>query len=408
MDIKNIIKIFFLIIILGLLCYLYTVKIPILCLACEDPGFFTRCIEGTGNNTQTCTAYKLEQKIVNDVENAYIDVSNQFGKVTGVFDDVSVKIKEAKIKLIDAFTKIGSLKIENISPISIPTINNIVCPINFDGIPDVDICKSGLTPSLNQGAITPINTTLSGLQTQINTVVGQLNNSIIPINSSITNLNNNVGGLVNDINTTITNINSTTKSNIPSLKQVKIDNLFPNFGNTNATIPQINTVNLSCDINLPSLIKEKLGVNTLDTCSLLVTQINNTLIPQLNTSFKIVEESINTTIHNINSNIQQSVVNIQNGITTALVMLETQLDALNALGQLSQKIVGLVYKMEQLNPMGLIKTYILPYIQAYFPFATLSDTITFLIFMLLIPFLVPLFLIINYLINLIPDTNGGE
>ena len=57
--------------------------------------------------------------------------------------------------------------------------------------------------------------------------------------------------------------------------------------------------------------------------------------------------------------------------------------------------------------MGIIKTYILPNIKKYFPFTNFSNTLTFLFFLFLIPFIIPLFLIINSLINLIPDINIG-
>lgn len=150
-----------------------------------------------------------------------------------------------------------------------------------------------------------------------------------------------------------------------------------------------------------------MGSSTLDVCGLLIAQINNTLIPQLNNSFKIIGDSINIAIVNINTGIQQAITTIQNGISTAIVMLQNQLDALNIFGKLSEKVVDLLNKMGQLNPMGLIKTYIMPYIQAYFPFATLSDSLTFLFVLVMIPFIIPLFLILNVLIDLIPDIDIG-
>jgi hypothetical protein len=405
MDIKSIIKIFFFILIIGSLYYIYTVKIPILCLTCEESGTFTRCISGTGNGTPTCEAYKLQKKILSEVEGAYNTVTNQFGTVTGAFDEAYQKIIQAKKTLTDSFAKIASLDIPNIPSINIPNINNLSCSINFDGIPAVDVCKTGVAPSVNQGAIMPINKSLDGLQTQINTVVGQLNNTITPINTSINGLTSTVNGIVDDINSAIRGINDITMGNIPTVKKVNIPNINSNIGNT--SLPQLKEVNLSCDINIPELIKEKIGSTTLDVCGLLIDQINKNLIPQLNNSFKIIGESINIAIVNINNGIRLAIETIQNGISTAITMLQNQLDALNIFGKLSEKVVELVSKIEKLNPMGLIKTYILPYIQAYFPFATLSDTVTFLMFMLLVPFIIPLFLIINSLIDLIPDFDIG-
>lgn len=87
--------------------YISIVKIPVLCLTCEEPGTFTRCITGTGKDTPTCDAYKIEQKIVGEVEHAYEVVSDEFGKVTGVFDDAYTKIINAKATLVDAFQKLA-------------------------------------------------------------------------------------------------------------------------------------------------------------------------------------------------------------------------------------------------------------------------------------------------------------
>ncbi len=405
MDIKSIIKIFFFILIAGLIYYLYVVKIPVLCLTCEEPGTLTRCIAGTGKDTPTCDAFKLQQQIVSEVGYAYGVVSDEFGKVTGVFDDAYTKIVNAKATLVEAFSRIGSLNIPNIPPINIPKIDNLSCPINFDGIPAVDVCKSGITPSVNQGAINPINTSITGLQTSINTVVGQLNNAISPINTSINTLTSSVNTIVDDVNNVVNQINNAIRTNIPNVRRVNIGNISTSIGNV--SIPTITPVNLSCDINLPALIKEKMGSNTLDVCGLLIAQINNTLVPQLNNSFKVIGDSINIAIVNINTGIQQAITTIQNGISTAIIMLQNQLDALNIFGQLSEKVVDLLNKMGRLNPMGLIQTYILPYIKSWFPFATLSDTITFLFVMLMVPFIIPLFLILNTLIDLIPDINIG-
>lgn len=405
MDIKSIIKIFFFILIIGLLYYLYTVKIPVLCLTCEESTMFTRCITGTGDGTATCEAYKIQKRILSEVEGAYNTVANQFGTVTGAFDEAYQKIMLAKQTLTNAFDKITSLNLPPIPKIEIPNINNLSCPINFDAIPAVDICKTGISPAITQGAINPINTSMSGLQTSINGVVGQLNNTIAPINTTITGLTSAVNTIVDDINKAIDDVNKIAMGSIPKVKKISIPTI--NSSITGPTLPQLNPIDLTCDINIPNLIKEKLGSSSIDVCALLIDQINKNLIPQLNNSFRIVGESIDIAITNINAGVKLAIDTIVNGIATAITMLQNQLDAINIFGKLTEKVVFLVSKIEQLNIMGLINLYILPYIQAYFPFATVSDTLTFLMFLISVPFIIPLLLIINSLIDLIPDINIG-
>jgi hypothetical protein len=405
MDIKSIIKIFFFILIIGLLFYSFIVKIPILCLTCEEPGIFTRCISGTGIGTNTCDAYNLQKEILYDVNASYIKVNDQFGKLNGTFDEAYETIIKAKKTLTDALEKISSLEIPNISSINIPIITDISCSINFDQIPSVDICKTGVTPTVNEGGIAPLNKSLYDLQTQINTFVGQLNNTVVPMNTSINDVNSLVNGIVEDINKAITSVNDITKSNIPSVNKLIIPTLNSNINN--ATLPQLYPINISCNINIPNLIKEKIGSSTIDICSLLINQINKNLIPQLNDSFKIIGDSINTAIVNINNGIKLAIETIQNSISSAIIMLQNQLDALNIFAKLSEKVVELFSKIENLSAMGIIKTYILPNIKKYFPFTNFSNTLTFLFFLFLIPFIIPLFLIINSSINLIPDINIG-
>ena len=67
MDIKTLIKLIFFVITICIIIYVRMTKIPVLCLACEETGTFTRCITGTGNGTQTCAAYKLQRKIIDDI-----------------------------------------------------------------------------------------------------------------------------------------------------------------------------------------------------------------------------------------------------------------------------------------------------------------------------------------------------
>ena len=401
MNIKTLIKLTFFLLTIILTVYIRGTKIPLLCLACEESGTFTRCITGTGNGTPTCDAYNLERKIVNDINTVYTDVENSFGKVIDPLKDAYSKIQLAKKTLTDAFAKISSINIPSIPSIIIPKIRNISCSIDFGAIPNVDICNSGLTPAINQGTVNPMNNVFDGLQSQINNVVGQLNSTIAPINNSLNTVTQNLNNVVGSVNRSINKINDAIHTGIPTLNTVSIPNINSSIGNV--SIPHLDQVNFSCDLNIPKLIKDKLGSTSLDVCSLLINQINNGLIPQLNISFKTVEDGINIAITNINRGIITAITAIQNGISTAILMLEQQLNSLNIFGQLTTKIVDLITKIKSLNPIGLLKLYVVPYITAIFPFATLADILTFLLFLVLVPFIIPLFLIINSLIDLIPD-----
>jgi hypothetical protein len=401
MNIKTLIKLIFFVIIIGIIIYVRTTKIPVLCLACEETGTFTRCITGTGNGTQTCDGYKLQKTVIDNINRVYTDIENTVSNAMDPLNDAYAAIQSAKKNLTDAFANIDSINIPSIPSFTIPKIGNISCAIDFGGIPNIDICKSGLTPAINQGTINPINTALDGLESQINSVVGQLNSTITPINSSLKTVTNSLNDVVGGVNNSINKINDALNIDIPTIKQVNIPTINSNI--ENLSIPNLDPVNFSCNLDIAKLIKDKLGSTTLDVCSLLIDQINNGLIPQLNIAFEVVEKGINIAIQNINSGIIIAINSIKSGITTAILMLEQQLNSLNIFGKLTNKISDLVSKIESLNPIGLIKLYVIPYISAIFPFATLADILTFLIFLVLIPFIIPVFLIINSIINLIPD-----
>jgi hypothetical protein len=404
---KTIVKFFFYLAIFSLIIYIYIVKIPILCFACEEDGTFTRCISGTGKDTTTCEAYKIQQQIYDNVGNAYVKVTNEFGVVTGAFTTAYQEIVKAQQVITDAFAQLDSINIPDIPSINLPNIPNISCSIKLDNLPKMDICKNQLSPSINNAAINPINTTITTLQSKINSVVNTFNDTITPINTSITNLNSSVNDIIKKINDKIGDINGAISTNIPTIKEIDITTINNNAIST-VTIPTISTVDLTCNIDLPALIKEKLGSTTLDVCNLLTSQINNNLIPPLNASFKIISDAINIAITNINKNIKDSINIIKNGITTVINMLQAQLDSLNLFGQLTNTVVELLSNIKELNPFAIINTYILPYIQKFFPFATFADTITFLFTMFFIPFVIPLFLIGSSLIDLIPDYNSEE
>jgi hypothetical protein len=336
------------------------------------------------------------------IDRAYGEVENAFGKVVGPLEVAFNKIQLAKQTLTEAFDRIGSLNIPAIPDIRLPNISNISCAIDFGAIPAVDICNSGITPAINTGTVTPINTALGGLQTQINNVVGTLNNTITPINSSLNRVSSSLNEVVGGLNSSINGINGALHLGIPTIPQVSIPNITSSVGNV--TIPTLTPVNLSCNLNIPELIRSKLGSTSLDVCSLLINQINNGLIPQLNNGFIAIEAGINIAISSINAGIITAITAIQNGITTAILMLEQQLESLNIFGGLTNKMVDLISKIESLDPIGLLKIYVIPYIQAIFPFATIADIFTFLLFLVSIPFIIPFLLITNTLIDLVvPD-----
>ena len=403
MDVKILVKLVFLVLIIMLLIYIRTTKIPVLCIACEEPGTFTRCITGTGEGTPTCAAYKLQVKVMDGIETAYDEVETAFGRVTGPLQLAMSRIQTAKLTLETAFASIGSLNVPSIPSITLPNIGNISCSIDFGAIPAVDICKSGITPGINGGTVNPMNTALGGLQTQINNVVGTLNNTVAPINTSLNRIQNDLNNVVGGLNSSINSINHTLKTTIPTIPTVDIPSINSSVGNV--SLPQLQPVNLSCNLDIAAQIRDSLGTTSLDVCGLLITQINTKLIPQLNAGFLAVEAGINIAITAINTGITNAINAIKNGITTAILMLEQQLDSLNIFGGLTTKMVDLISKIESLDPIGLIKIYVVPYISAIFPFATLADILIFLLFLASIPFIIPFFLIVNSLINLIPDIN---
>jgi hypothetical protein len=375
---------FFLLIII-IIIYIRVTKIPILCLACEKDGTFTRCITGTGDGTPTCDAYNLEHQVLDNINMIYNDVENSFGQVTGAFDDAFTKINIAKQTLTDAFNSIGSLDIPTISSINIPSITNISCNIDFGAVPNIDLCKD-------------INSGIDNLQNGINNTLHALNTAIDPINISLTNTQTKINNIVGNVNSVVDKVNNKINLGIPKIGNV-------NFGTINTTINDININknNISCGVNIPELIRNNMDSTSINVCALLVDQINKSLVPQLNTAFKAVKDGINTAITSINDGIKQSIKTIQDGISTAILMLEQQLNSIKIFAQLTSRIVDLISKIQKLDPIGLIKIYVVPYISAIFPFATLADILTFLLFLVIIPFIIPIFLIINSLINLIPD-----
>jgi hypothetical protein len=56
--IKSIIEMCIIFVIVGLIIWIRYTKIPILCMACEDEGVFTKCKPNTGKGTLTCDIYK--------------------------------------------------------------------------------------------------------------------------------------------------------------------------------------------------------------------------------------------------------------------------------------------------------------------------------------------------------------
>lgn len=410
MNIKTLIKLTFFVIIIIIIIYIRVTKIPVLCLACEEPGTFTRCITGTGDGTVTCDAYRLQRTVVDGINTAFTEVENTFGKVIGPLEDAYTKIQLAKQTLTEAFEQIGSINIPEIPRIKIPDISNISCSIDFGAIPAIDICKTGISTGITKGAIDPMNTVLKNLDEQINNVVNTLNNTIGPINTSIDKVTGGLKDIVGGVNYTIDQIKTNLKKigmniDIPTINTNALNGLrIPDSGIGGVALPKLDNVDLSCDLNIPKLIKDKLGTASLDVCSLLMNEINNKLVPQLNIAFTTVENGINIAVTNINLGIMTAINAIKNGISTAILMLEQQLESLNIFGTLTTKMVELITKIETLNPIGLIKVYVLPYISAIIPFATLADTLAFLLFLVFVPFSIPFLLIINSLIDLIvPD-----
>ena len=410
MDIKTIIKIFLFILVISLIIYIRIYKIPILCLTCETEGTFTRCINGTGDKTTTCTVYKAQQKALAGITTAYSQLENTFEttieRTENIFEEAYEKIKTAKEELATILETILSLKIPKIPSINIPTIDNISCAIDLSNLPNFDICTTDITPSMNNNIITPINTAINKIETQINGLINDLKNAIMPINTTANTVKTNLNSVIFSINSTITTINNTLKLNIskiPNVNVAEIDTTL--FDNNIIDIKNIQDLVLSCNLDISKLINDKIGITSLDVCSLLIKQINNTIVPKLNTAFGKIENSINTAIDAINNGIINSITIIQNNISNVILILENQLNSLNIFGGLITKIVNLITKIESLNIIGLIKIYVVPYISAIFPYATLADILTFLLLCLLIPFIIPLLLIINSIVNLIPDLN---
>ena len=402
MNIKTITKIFFYLLIATIIIYIRITKIPILCLACEENGIFTRCISGTGNGTPTCDAYHLHQEMVGGINRVYNDIENTFGQIVGPLNVAYDKIQEAKRTLVDAFSRISSLNIPPIPDINIPPIPSISCAIDFGAIPAFDVC-SPLTVAINDGAIGPMRITIDTLNRSVNTVIEGLNQTIAPINTGLKESKDSLNKIVGGINTAIRAINKPLGLSIDEIDEVDIKGI-PTI-NDRIGIPLIDPVNLNCNFDIAQLIRNSFnGQASINLCTLLATAME-TVVNKLNEAFKKVGDGISIAIENINNGVTNAINTIKTGISNAISMLEQQLEALQIFEQITNKIVDLITKIQSLNPIGLLKIYVIPYIQAYFPFATVTDTLTFLLFLVSIPFIVPLLFIINSLIDLIPDVD---
>jgi hypothetical protein len=342
------------IIIVSLIIYLKFYKIPVWCVACENEGYFTKCVDGTGKGTLTCELcnklYDEEQQIIQKLN---IIKSDIFNLVT-LIDAPIETIKKSISNLEDLFTKI-SINIPSIDKIEIPHIPAFSCNIDFTKIPSFDPCK------LAGEAITKI---------------------INPINDDIKKIENQLNSFSNEVNKALKSI----PGNL-SVPQIKLKSL----------TDDLNT--WSCSINIGTMISNVIG-NTFDICKLTTEGINS-IINLLNATLKIVKEGINIAITGINAALLLIIQSIQTSIMKAISILTDQLQVFTVFGKIIEKINSIISVLKSIDIISIIKCYILPFINTIFPSLSIMDLLLIIIILFTMPFILNIVMILANIINII-------
>jgi len=401
MDIKILIRILFLCLFIAFFYWLRVSKIPVLCLACEQPGTMTRCIAGTGYGTPTCTAFELQQQAVNGIGSAFNSVKNEISGITATYDSAVNKINNAKKTLIEALATITSLKIQPIPEFTIGIIQPINLNINFGAIPTIDICKNGIQPAI-KGAAAPINTIIEKLQSSINGVIDNITGQTGNIQTAVDGLQSSINKITDDVNTAINGLNKL-QLGIPQVNKPTLGRVNFTINRANLNQIDIDKLNLTCNLDIAKAIRDGIGSANIDIGKLLIDNINTYIIPTLNSSFATIGKGMSMAIGAINDGVAAAINGIITGINAAISVLQNQLESLNIFSGLTSKILELFSKVQGLNVIGLFNIYIMPAINAIIPGASIFDIITFILICFLSPYLFIAGKTINNAINMIPN-----
>lgn len=336
-------KITVIILIGGLFWWIKKNKIPILCMACGEGGTYTRCIEGTGKGSPTCDIYNATTDAISSVKNSITSISDEFGKVK---DAISVPYNSIKGIITQLETLFNNLNVSipSIPDIKIPTIPNLSAVISFDLIPKFDPCLTVNTVVNN--AVYPINQSVIGVETAINSIIGELNR---------------VSGSLG-------------------------------FPRTNGvSIGKIPSINTSCNIDIGAEIKKIIPPDgKIDILAGVVTSINNNIINPFNSTLKIIKDGIQIAINAINSSIKTIIKFLKDTITSIIGTISKQLESINIFSGIIDKIMPIIPNIKSFNILNLIQIYVLPFIKKLLPFANINimDGLFVCVVLSIIPFII--------------------
>jgi uncharacterized protein YukE len=402
MRIKTIVRMIILVIVCYIAYYYYQNKLSILCIACEEPGLFMKCLPNTGKGTPTCSAYYKVSQEMEDIQNQISSINNSFNGIGADFLNAYKKITDALDILNGAFDDIGKLNIPVIGSITIPSIPAINIDLDFGSIPSLDI-DIGLT--LNTRLVNPLNNSLTSLEKLISDIISGINLSAI--NNAFNSAKNDLQTALNSINSVIDNINAKALSvlkldNIPRIS-VTLPTLNINTTIPTITIPRLTTIDLKVNINIANLIRSALNATIINLGTLIVNGINNNLVPSLNSAFVVIQTAFNATIREINSGIQSAINSIKNGILTTITLLQNQLATINIFGQITNKIIKLITKVEMINPLSYLSSAILPTITFILPNIRIPDILVIFSFFVTMPCWLLILVLLNIVVDIIPD-----
>ena len=379
--IKSIIEMCIIFLIIGLIIWIRYKKIPIMCIACEDEGVFTKCMPNTGKNSTTCNMYKGIKKTIDNIDHAYSDVMDKVTKIETAFTKPIEEIQKAIEQLEKAFSHI---KIPEMPPIpSIPTIN-IDVKIDFSKIPSFDPCNQIVNPLVN-GLTNPINTFVNDLQSVLKSITDGMNKAIQPIEKTITDFNKSVGDIIDTGNTVINGLNDTLHIGMPTIPSSPI----PAIKLSPLSMPpldKIGNINLSCNIDFAQLI-EHIVKDLLAVGKIITDSINDNVIQKMNGFLLILKNALDQIRNTLNDTMQLIITSIQEQITRTIGFLKDQLVVLNVFNKIIPRIQTLIKNVKIVDFPSLFKSFILPPIQNLVPWASVGDILLLIILFILFPYI---------------------
>ena len=378
--IKSIIEMCIIFLIVGLIIWIKYKKIPILCLACEDNGYITKCLPNTGKGSTTCDMYNGIKKAYHSVEEAYSEVMTEVEVIENAFLKPIQDIENSITKLKEVFGKIKIPQMPSIPPI--PTIE-IDVNIDFSKIPSLDLGDMIINPIVNS-LIDPMKIFIQKLQNFLDSITSGLNSAIKPIEETVKKFNEAVQKIIETGNDVIDKINKGIHLNMPGIPSANIPpiHLAPI---KMPTIPKIGHIDFECKIDLRNLIES--AVKELLTIGKTITDsINDHIIKSINNMLTELKNALDNVVSVINEALHVVVETIQTQITQTIEFLQHQLENLNIFNKILPKIQKIIYKIKKIDASSLLKSF-LSYIQDLLPWANIGTTLIIIIMCVLSPYI---------------------